>query len=115
MKQNQIDELPTLDPENMENMFNVYQDTDGMYYYNLLKTVEFPDNLPIILFDNYTTRYGDTWPFISFKTYNNPNLWWVILLANKIHNPLTPIPNGRNISIPKNSVVREILEQIGKT
>ena len=51
MKQNQIDELSKLEPENMENMFNVYQEKDGMYYYNLLRTIEFPDNLPITLFN----------------------------------------------------------------
>jgi len=38
MKQNQIDSLPLLNSTNYENIFNVYQDEDSRYYYNLLQT-----------------------------------------------------------------------------
>lgn len=111
-KQNQIEDLPKLDAENLENIFNVYRDKNGMYYYNLLQTISFPDNLPLSLFTSYTIKYGDTWPFISFKTLNSPNLWWVILLANKIQNPvISPLP-GTVIKIPLIQVVREILSQL---
>ena len=114
MKQNQITDLPKLDIENLENMFNVYQDQDGMYFYNLLQTVVFPQNLPLSLFVSYTIKYGDTWPYISFKTLDTPNLWWIILLANNIQNPITPLVNGTTIKIPKTTVVKEVLSQIGK-
>ena len=36
MKQNQIEELKKLNVENMENIFNVYQEQDGMYFYTLV-------------------------------------------------------------------------------
>lgn len=114
MKQNQITNLERLSPENLENIFNVYKDQDGMYFYNLLQTIVFPRNLPPSLFTTYSSVYGDTWPFISFKTLNNPNLWWLILLANNIDNPTTAIPNGTVILIPKQAVVQEIISQIGK-
>jgi hypothetical protein len=111
-KQNQIEDLPKLDAENLENIFNVYVDENGMYYYNLLQTISFPDNLPLNLFSSYTIKYGDTWPFISFKTLNSPNLWWVILLANKIQNPIILPSPGTVIKIPLVQVVREILSQL---
>lgn len=114
MKQNQISELPKLDGENFENIFNVYQDENGMYYYNLLQTVVFPQNLPLNLFTSYVIKYGDSWPFISYKSYNTPNLWWIILLANNIQNPLEPLVNGTILKIPKNVLVKEVLAQIGK-
>lgn len=114
MKQNQIDELPKLDFENLENIFNVYQNENGMYFYNLLQTVVFPQNLPLNLFDFYTIQYGDTWPYISYKTLNTPNLWWLILLANNIRNPLTPLVNATTIKIPTIAVVREVLSQLRK-
>lgn len=114
MKQNQIQDLERLREENFENIFNVYQDQDGMYFYNLLQTVVFPQDLPPSLFTTYVIAYGDTWPFISFKTLKSPNLWWLILLANNIQNPLEPLVNGTQIKIPIDSVVKEVLMQIGR-
>jgi hypothetical protein len=114
MKQNQIKDLPHLDMENFENIFNVYQNRDGTYFYNLLQTVVFPTDLPVNLFQSYTVVYGDTWPFVSHKTLNSPNLWWIILLANGIQDPTKPLVNGTTIKIPIMSVVREVLSQIGK-
>lgn len=115
MKQNQINNLPKLDDENFENIFNVYQDENGMYFYNLLQTVVFPKNLPQNLFTDYTIRYEDSWPYISYKTLNSPNLWWIIVLANDIVNPTKLPPPGTIIKVPIVDVVREILSQIGKT
>jgi LysM repeat protein len=114
MKQNQISALEKLHPENLENIFNVYQDSDGLYYYNLLQTIAFPQNLPLSLFNNYTVSYGDTWPYISYKSYNTPNLWWVILLANNIQNPLEPLLPGTSIKVPIDLVARDVLAQIGR-
>jgi hypothetical protein len=114
MKQNQINDLPKLDTENLENMFNVYQDENGMYFYNLLQTIVFPQNLPLNLFTNYVTSYGDTWPFVSYKTLKSPNLWWVILLANNINDPTKFPENGTTLKIPRIEVVQQILSQISK-
>ena len=114
MKQNQIDDLTRLREENFENIFNVYRDQKGMYFYNLLQTVVFPQDLPASLFTTYTIAYGDTWQFISFKTLKSPNIWWIILLANGIQNPLKPLVNGTRLKIPNADVVREVLFQITK-
>jgi nucleoid-associated protein YgaU len=117
MKQNNVTDLPRLNAENLENMFNVHQDANGMYFYNLLQTIEFPQNLPLNLFTSYTVKYGDTWPFISYKTLNSPNLWWTILLANNIQDPTNkgkPLVPGTIIKIPRMEVVKEILSQIGR-
>jgi LysM repeat protein len=114
MKQNSIKELPRLDVEKFENIFNVYQEKNGMFYYNLLQTIEFPQNLPNSLFSIYTIQYGDTWPYISYKTLKSPNLWWIILLVNGISNPITSLVVGENIKIPGETIVKEVISQIGK-
>ena len=114
MKQNQIKELTKLDAENLENIFNVYQDVNGMYFYNLLQTIVFPTNLPNNLFSDYIISYGDTWPFISHKTLNSPNLWWIILLANNIQDPTKELVNGDVIKIPIIDVVKSVILQMGK-
>lgn len=113
MKHNQINKLSKINIENFENIFNVYKDEDGMYFYNLLQTIVLPE-LTSNLYDSYVIKPGDSWPYISFKTYNNTNLWWVILLANGIINP-TSMPNpGTSIKIPIMEVVKEILLQMRK-
>lgn len=114
MKQNVIRDLPNLRTENYENIFNVYQTEEGLYYYNLLNTVVFPSDLPANVFTTYVVKHGDTWPFISYKNYKTPNLWWLILLANKIDNPLRELTPGTSLLIPVELIVREILSQISR-
>lgn len=110
--QNKISDLPKLSLEVMENIFNVYQDVDGKYFYNLLQTVVFPQNLPSSMFTLYNAQRGDTWPLISYKQYKTPNLWWIILLANNIFDA-TKIPKpGFQLRIPAFPLVQEIVNQI---
>jgi nucleoid-associated protein YgaU len=112
MYQNDIDSLPKLDLENFENILSVYQDNDNYYYYNLLETIFFPDNLPASYFNEYTVKYEDTWPLISFKAYSTIKLWWVIAYANNVINPINFLQIGKKIKIPKTFVVTEILTDL---
>lgn len=112
MYQNDIKELPRLKAENIENIFHIYQDKDDLYFYNLLQSIHFPQNLPDSYFQQYNVTYGDTWPYISYKAYGNIRLWWVITLANNIVNPTTPLESGTILKIPNVDVVSEILTQI---
>jgi nucleoid-associated protein YgaU len=112
MKQNSITDLPNLRSENYENIFNVYTDTDGHYYYNLLQTITLPDNLPDGYFNSYNILHGDTWPYISYKVYNTPNMWWLILQVNNISDPTQQPTPGAQIKILQMSVVKDILAQI---
>jgi hypothetical protein len=112
MKQNNISSLPKLRNEDFENIFNVFTDSDDRYYYNLLQTVAFPQDLPEGFFEKYNITYGDTWPFISYKVYNTPNAWWIILLANNIINPITSLVPGTTIKIPNMQVVKLVLAGI---
>jgi nucleoid-associated protein YgaU len=112
MYQNEIKELPRLKNENYENIFSVEQTQDSYYYYNLLQTLYFPENLPNSYFIPYIISYGDTWPLISYKTYKNIKLWWLITHANNIINPTQLPPVGTQIKILKPEYVSEILTQI---
>lgn len=112
MYQNNIEELPKLRNDNYANIFNVYQDEDSRYYYNLLQTVVIPANLPAGYYDNYSIVYGDTWPFVSYKVYNTPNLWWVIINTNNIINPTSSLEPGTQLKVLKPQYVSLILGQI---
>ena len=115
MKQNSISELPNLRSDCYENIFNVYQNESGQYYYNILQTISLPDNLPQGYFKEYSIVYGDTWPLISYKNYNTPNLWWLILLANKIINPILQPQIGDKINVLINDIARTVIAQIRST
>lgn len=112
MYQNKINDLPKLNAENLENIFPVYADQTGRYFYNLLQTVNIPTNLPQGFYDTYTTKYNDTWPLISYRHYQTPNLWWIIVAANNIHNPVKQPEPSTNIKIIKADLVRNMLIEI---
>jgi nucleoid-associated protein YgaU len=112
MFQNDISELPRLKVENLENIFKVYQDEGDLYFYNLLETIHFPQDLPDSYFIQYNVTYGDTWPFISYKVYGDTRLWWAITMANNIINPTLPLEPGTLLKIPNVEVISEILTQI---
>jgi hypothetical protein len=111
MKHNDIQDLDKINVENMENIFNVYQDENGMYFYNLLQTITFPENLPLNLFA-YTVGYGDSWPLIAHRTLKTTGLWWMVCLVNNIINPVIAPTPGETIKIPIPAVVKEILTQM---
>lgn len=112
MRQNEIQELKKLESTNYENIFNVYQTENGLYFYNLMQTVVFPSNLPLGMFNKYGVKPGDTWPNISYNVFNTPNAWWIILLANGIQDPTNQPEPGTILLIPKEQTVKEILRQI---
>ncbi len=112
MFQNEIPELARLKNENYENIFKVKQTEDGFYFYNLLETLHFPENLPSNYFTDYNVVYGDTWPLIAYKKYKNIKLWWIITHANNVINPINqPVP-GTVLKIPIPNVVSDILTEI---
>jgi hypothetical protein len=112
MYQNNIKDLPRLKRSNYENIFNVYTDENNRYFYNILQTVVVPQNLPDGFYEEYNVTHGDTWPFISYKVYNNPNIWWIIVDTNNIINP-TQLPEpGSTLKILKMEYVKLILNKI---
>jgi hypothetical protein len=112
MYQNSIPELPKLRNENYENIFNLHTDKEGRYFYNLLQTVIVPDNLPAGYYEQYNVVYGDTWPLISYKNYQTPNLWWLIVSVNGIINPTEQPQTGTQIRILKSQFASLVINQI---
>lgn len=112
MYQNEIPDLPKLKDERYENIFQVFQDEDDRYYYNLLETINFPENLPAGFFTTYTVVPGDTLPYISYKLYKTIHVWWVVCLVNNITNPTITLTPSTVLKVPTINIVREIIRQI---
>ena len=114
MRQNDINDFDVkkLASQNLENIFNVYQNEDETYYYNLLKTANFPDDIDPFLYSEYETNPGDTWPLIAWQFYKDVRLWWVICAVNNIQNPVAQPEASTLIKILDSSVVRDVLTKI---
>ena len=114
MKQNDITDIEVrrLKSQNIENVFNIYENEDGQYFYNLLRTVNFPKDLNPLFYDQYVVKPKDTWPVISWKAYKNVKLWWLLCSLNNIQDPLGELPPGKVIKVLKNDLVQEVLAEI---
>lgn len=113
MKQNDLEDVKySLAPQQYENIFEVYEDSDIGYFYNLLKTVNFPTDLDPTIYNIYVVRPGDTWTLISWSVYNNISLWWAICSLNNIQNPLDMPTPGTKIKILKVAYLQRILNDI---
>jgi len=111
--QKQISALPTLNSYRYENILKMYQtDKGNQYYYNLLQSIFLPDNLDKRALTNMVIRANQPWTTVSFNAYGTIELWWLILLTNKIYNPFeTPKPNTV-IKIIRPEYIPDILKEI---
>jgi len=120
-KQKAIPELPVISDYRYENIFNVYQYTgntatsvvSGAYYYNINRAVTIPDNINKNTYYTATVNGRSPWTTISYKAYGTMELWWLIVILNKIQNPLTP-PSGM-IKILKPEYIRPVLSEIQRS
>jgi hypothetical protein len=98
--------------ENYENIFNIYTDEDGFYYYNLLRKVDFPDDLDSNVYDYYETKGTETYPNIAYDAYKSVKLWWIVCAANQIDDPTKQPTAGTLLKIIKPSYIRIILARM---
>lgn len=99
---------------NYENIFNVYTDKDGFYFFNLLKKVDFPSDLDPNVFDFYQIQPDDFYPIIAYKFYKDVKLFWIICAANQIDDPTSVPEIGSVIKIIKPEYLRNILTTINQ-
>ena len=113
MKQNDLTDVTyKLSPQHYENIFNVYEDSEIGYFYNLLRTVNFPEELRPDVYDIYIVEPQDTWPSISWKAYKTIFLWWSICAVNNIMNPTQMPPAGTQIKVLTPLYLRNILSNL---
>lgn len=116
MKHNDVKNVSLkLTPQNYENIFNVYRTEDGFYFYNILRTINFPEDLDPTNYTTYTTKHGDMWPMISWNAYRTVKLWWLICAVNQIIDPSAPPVPGTELKILRATVVRNILGNINQS
>lgn len=111
MKQNEIPDtsVTQLRTSNVANIFNVYLDQNGRYFYNLLNTVVIPENIGRSLYTAVFPLPGEYLPQLSYRVYKTIDLAWLIAETNKITNMLEPLDPSTPVRILNDDVVRDIL------
>lgn len=107
----EIPELTNLDEHSFENIFTMHKD-DDFYFYNLLRTVNFPVDIDSNMYINYRVQGNQPLTTLSYRLYKTTKLWWLILIVNRIDNPLKFVEPGTQLKILKPEVVTEVIKAI---
>lgn len=110
--QNDVDILPTLELYRYENIFKMYQKgDDNFYYYNILKKIDIPDDINEDVFE--FIKYPTSLPLttLSYRIYGTTYLWWLLMIVNKIKNPMK-IESGVKIKYIKKPFLKIVLQSI---
>ena len=113
MKQDNISSLPDLPSlYRYENFFNVYQNDDGSYFYNLLANINVFPAKNTSVEDTYVTKGNDTWYLISYNYYNTMDLWWLVCEYNQIRDATTLPEVGTTLKLLKSQYVWPVIQQL---
>ena len=108
-----LDTIPSISYENIfRTYFTENTDSTNFFYYNLMNSVYFPDNIPTAAYYTITLNKRLPWTAISYNEYRTIELWWLIVLANKIFNPVYYPGPGSVLKIIKPEFVKIILNDI---
>ena len=110
--QNNIPELADLNIYRYEKIFKLYQTNNNQYFYNLIQSVFLPDKLDKRALFSITVLKQQPWTAVSYNVYKTIELWWLILLTNKLYNPFELPETGSVISIIKPQYIPDILKEI---
>jgi hypothetical protein len=110
--QNSISILPKLNMYRYEKIFKLYQTSDNQYFYNLVQSIFLPDKLDKRALFYLTVGQQQPWTMISYNAYQTIELWWLILLTNKIYNPIQPPTTGSVLTLIKPEYIPDILKEI---
>ena len=91
------------------------QNTSEMeYFLNIWRCVDINENAFINPSINtyYNKLTTDHWDFLAKKYYENQELWWIILLGNKIINPFEEFYDQNQLRLISNSYIYQIIKDM---
>lgn len=111
--QKNILSLPRLSDYQYENFFKMYLTEDSQYFYNLLSfSVYILDELDPSSFYEIQMDRSMPWTAISYNEYRTMDLWWLIMVVNKIYNPMEFPQAGTKLKILYPQFVRAVLTKL---
>lgn len=67
----------------MKEIFNSYITTQGIPFYNLSKSITFPQDQSLDIYMYFYNAEDTPWTILSYKLYGSINFWWVLSALNK--------------------------------
>ena len=111
--QTDIQSLPSLNEYQYENFLRLYLTENNQYYYNLQSFIlYFLDDLDPLTYYEIQISNSIPWTSISYNEYRTVDLWWLIVLVNKIYNPLKFPEAGSKLKILYPEYVRGVITRI---
>lgn len=111
--QKNILSLPRLSDYQYENFFKMYLTEDSQYFYNLLSfSVYILDELDPSSFYEIQMDRSMPWTAISYNEYRTMDLWWLMMVVNKINNPMEFPQAGTKLKIIYPQFVRAVLTKL---
>jgi len=111
--QKDIFSLPKLSEFQYENFFKMYLTEDNQYFYNLASfAVYILDELDTSTYYIISMDRSMPWTAISYNEYRTMDLWWLIMIVNKIYNPMEFPIAGSKLKILYPEYVRSILTKL---
>jgi hypothetical protein len=111
--QKDILSLSRLSDFQYENFFKMYLTEDSQYFYNLLSfTVYVLDEMDPSTYYEIRMDRPMPWTAISYNEYRSIDLWWLIMVINKIYNPMEFPQAGTKLKILYPQFVRAVLTKL---
>jgi hypothetical protein len=111
-KRNNIENLSPISDTRYENILNMNLYNKKYPFYNLIKKVNFPDDITT---DAYFERYTSAnipWTALAHEVYGDQNLWWIICGVNNVQNPTINPVIGKVYKFIKPTYINTILAEI---
>lgn len=110
--QSNIPGLPNLGRNRYENIFRLFLNNNNHYFYNLNKSISFPDEIDDKFVNYFSLDRSVPWTIISYNIYGTIFLWWTITEINRITNPVILPKTGTVLRYIKPEFIEEVLTQI---
>lgn len=102
-----------LKQQSFEVAFKKHDTKEGIPFYNLLETVQFPEFLDPSAYELLRVSKSNTpWTVLSYQLYGTTDLWWLLLTFNKISNPIEMPKVGQVLRVLKPSLVAEVMNEL---
>jgi hypothetical protein len=69
--------------KNISQLYNGYYTSEGIPFLNLSKSVVFPEDDSLDIYDFYYADDDLAWTIVSYKLYGTIDYWWVLASLNK--------------------------------
>ena len=111
--QRDIYTLPKLSEYRYENFLKIYVTKDNQYCYNLQSfSVHFLDEIDTSTYYEIQISKSMPWTAISYNEYRTMDLWWLIMVVNKINNPLEFPKSGTILKILLPKYVKTVISKL---